>query len=77
MNIKKMFFSALIAVSAVAHGDVNIDFSRGKWDESQWIVVKSPRFDYCHGFTQRDGWIENICPDLSPKEIYTKHHSAV
>jgi hypothetical protein len=78
MNIRKTFFAALFPFLAVmAHGDVNVDFSRGKWDESQWIVVKSPRFDYCHGFTQRDGWIENICPDLSPKEIYTKHHSAV
>jgi hypothetical protein len=78
MNIRKTFFAALFPFLAVmAHGDVNVDFSRGKWDESHWIVVKSPRFDYCHGFTQRDGWIENICPDLKPKEIYEKYHSAV
>jgi hypothetical protein len=70
--------SALFAVSAVmAHGDVNVDFSRGKWDESSWIIVKSPRLDYCRGFTQRDGWIENVCPDLSPKEIFEKHNNAV
>jgi hypothetical protein len=78
MNTRKTFFAALFPFLAVmAHGDVNVDFSRGKWDESHWIVVKSPRFDYCHGFTQRDGWIENICPDLKPKEIYEKYHSAV
>ena len=78
MNMKKTFLFALFASSAaMTHCDVKVDFSRGRWDESEWIIVKSPRLDYCRGFTQRDGWIENICPDLSAKEIFEKHNNAV
>jgi len=51
------------------------DFARGRWNASAWQIVKSPRFDYCHGFTQRDGWIENETPDLSPEEVFLKHTS--
>ena len=76
--MKKTFLFALFASSAaMTHCDVKVDFSRGRWDESEWIIVKSPRLDYCRGFTQRDGWIENICPDLSAKEIFEKHNNAV
>ncbi|MBQ5796256.1 MAG: hypothetical protein IIW14_09730 [Kiritimatiellae bacterium] len=78
MNKKTNCIMLLCAFfSGIASAELNVDFSRGKWDESQWIVVKSPRLDYCRGFTQRDGWIENICPDLSAKEIFEKHNNAV
>jgi hypothetical protein len=78
MNKRNFFAVALIlcAVSPVA-ADVKVDFSRGKWDPAQWIIVKSPRFDYCHGFTQREGWIENVCPDVSAEEIFKKYNSSV
>lgn len=68
-------FALLSALSLSA--DLRVDFSRGKWDASEWIIVKSPRLDYCRGFTQRDGWIENICPDRSPEEIFKKYNNEV
>ena len=75
----RIVFGVVLVASCVMSvcADVQVDFSRGKWDSSQWIVVKSPRLDYCRGFTQRDGWIENICPDVSPEEIFKKHNNLV
>ena len=78
MKNRIVFGVALVASYVMpVCADVQVDFSRGKWDSSQWIVVKSPRLDYCRGFTQRDGWIENICPDVSPEEVFKKHNNLV
>lgn len=78
MKNRIVFGVALVASYVMpVCADVQVDFSRGKWDSSQWIVVKSPRLDYCRGFTQRDSWIENICPDVSPEEVFKKHNNLV
>lgn len=78
MNKKSFVVLALAFCASVSYSsDINVDFSRGKWDPAQWIVVKSPRLDYCRGFAQRDGWIENICPDVSAEEVFKKHNNAV
>ena len=75
MNKKTILLSAFAALAALtSSGDLRVDFSR---DPAQWIIVKSPRFDYCQGFTQRDGWIENVCPDVSAEEVFKKFNSAV
>ena len=29
-----------------------ISFARGSWDESEWMPVKSTRWEYVHGFRQ-------------------------
>ena len=78
MKTKIILISVLTAgLVAPVVGDVQVDFSRGRWDPAQWIIVKSPRLDYCRGFTQRDGWIENICPDVSAEEVFKKHNNLV
>ena len=41
----------------------DVCFARGKWEPADWIAVKSLRFDYCHGFVQKDDHIENPCPE--------------
>jgi len=57
---------------------VDVSFATGKWDPADWKVVKGPRWDYCHGFSQKDGWIENETPDgMAPEEIFRKCGSTV
>ena len=61
--------AALVAAEALG---TEVNFARGKWNADDWTLVKSPRWDYCHGFTQKDGWIENETPDVSAEEVYRK-----
>ena len=69
-------FVGFLSFSALAA--VQVDFSRGKWKADDWKIVKGPRWDYCHGFVQRDGWIENETPqDLSPEQVFKTCGSAV
>lgn len=57
---------------------VSVDFSRGKWDPSEWIVFKSLRFDYAHAFVQKDDHIENPCPEgVSDEDLYANHVTEV
>lgn len=60
---------------SVRGAPAKVDFSRGGWDAAEWLIVKSPRFDYCHGFVQKDAWIENETPDVSPEDVFRKHHA--
>lgn len=56
---------------------VEVSFARGAWRTNDWILVKSPRLNYMHGFVQKDDGIENECPPLSGEEIYRHHESEV
>ncbi len=53
--------------------DYFTSFAKGAWDQSQWTVVKSPRFDYCASVVQFDDHIENVTPDVSPEEVFKKY----
>jgi len=70
MTLPCAMMAAALSIGSAA---ANVDFSRGKWDTNDWMVVKGPRQGYCHGFTQRDDRIENETPELSPEEVFTKH----
>lgn len=60
------------------NAEVSVDFSRGKWDPSEWIVFKSLRFDYAHAFVQKDDHIENPCPEgVSDEDLYANHVTEV
>jgi len=49
-------------------------FSTGKWNPSEWILVKSPRWDHFGGWIQRDYFIENeIPPGSKPEELIGKY----
>ncbi len=57
--------------------EFSTSFARGKWDPSQWIVVKSPRFNYIGVMVQRDDHIENKTPEVSPEEVFKKYCAKV
>ena len=60
------------------NSDVSVDFSRGKWDPTEWIVFKSLRFDYAHSFVQKDDHIQNPCPEgVSDEDLYANHVTEV
>lgn len=57
---------------------VHVDFARWKWNPADWVAFKSLRFDYCHGFVQKDDHIENPCPEgVSDEALYAKHVTEV
>ncbi len=64
-------------LSAFAATTADMSFRLGAWSSNDWILVKSPRFSYMHGFVQRDACIENECPPVSGEEIFKKHCSEV
>lgn len=72
---KNIFFCSLpllLATEPVA-SEVNISFAKDKWDSSQWIGAKSPRFNYLGKMVQEDDHIVNATPPLSDEEIFKKH----
>jgi hypothetical protein len=53
-------------------------FAKGGWNPENWILVKSPRWDYFGGWKQKPDWIENEVPaGAKPKELLGKlsHHT--
>ena len=70
--------AGLTAMTALpAAGGVDISFAPGAWSSNDWILVKGPRWDYMHGFVQKEDHIENECPPISGEEIRRKHSRAV
>jgi hypothetical protein len=55
-------FVAVVSVALFARETRRVEFGRGKWDSSQWILVKSPRWSHFGGWVQKDGHIENEVP---------------
>jgi len=71
--MKRMVLVAAVLAGLMASAGVQVDFSRGKWNEADWKIVKGPRWTYCHGFVQKDSWIENETPpDMSPEDVFKK-----
>ncbi len=69
--------AALCLLPAFAATTADVSFKPGAWSTNDWILVKSPRFSYMHGFVQKEDCIENECPPISGEEIFTKHCSEV
>ena len=66
-----------ISRSLGAAANADISFTPGGWSSNDWILVKSPRLDYLHGFVQREDCIENECPPLSGEDIFRSHNNKV
>ena len=62
---------------ANAAAKTEISFKPGAWSSNDWVIVKSPRCTYVHGFVQKEDGIENECPDVSGEEIHKKHFNDV
>ena len=75
--MKKILLSILLVLALVPHVDaatkVSMLFEPGAWSTNDWILVKSPRFNYMHGFVQKEDGIENECPNISGEQIFKKH----
>ena len=54
-----------------------ISFARGGWDESEWMPVKSTRWEYVHGFKQCEDHIVNESGDWSDEDLYANHVTEV
>ena len=76
-GMKKLILLALLASAAFGASATEVSFARGAWRTNDWILVKGPRWDYMHGFVQRDDSIENECPPLPGEEIWRHHSSKV
>ena len=55
-------FVAIVSVALFARETRRVEFGRGKWDPSHWILVKSPRWSHFGKWVQKDGYIENEVP---------------
>lgn len=76
-NIAMILLAALPVFQVFGNVSVGVSFTPGAWSSNDWILVKSPRFKYLHGFVQKADGIENECPDISGELIYKKHCNAV
>jgi hypothetical protein len=82
MVMSRFLKMVLLAVSipvAVVGGvaDVEVSFTPGSWSMDDWLLVKSPRWEYKHGFVQKSDCIENECPNVSGEEVFKKYNSKV
>ena len=78
--LSKMLFAGAAAACLAQPCEAvtaDVKFVPGGWSSNDWILVKSPRFDYMHGFVQRADGIENECPPISGEEIFKKHCAKV
>ena len=79
-NMKMVLVGLLLAAYmplANAATEADISFKPGEWNSNDWVIVKSPRCTYVHGFVQKEDGIENECPDVSGEEIHKKHFNDV
>lgn len=74
--IKSILFLAACAELFSASA-LEVDFHPGAWATNDWILVKSPRWNYCHDFVQKEDGIENACPDLPGSILFAEHASDV
>ena len=54
-----MLFVAAMAMA----GEYACTFTEGGWNKEDWILMKSPRWDYIGGWVQKDGYIQNQVSD--------------
>lgn len=79
MNGKTKWIAAVALATCLMRADAatqaDISFAPGAWSTNDWILVKSPRFNYMHGFVQKSDGIENECPPL-PGDVILKKYGA-
>lgn len=69
--------SVLCLLLSLGAEDFSTTFEDGKWDRTQWLNVKSPRFDYLGEMVQHGDHITNKVPNLPDETIFKKHGSDV
>lgn len=81
-NIQISLVSALLCILFLAgcttstSKNVEVSFAKGQWSRNDWILVKSPRWDYIGKWLQEDDHILNACPpDATPNDMLEKRAS--
>ena len=72
-------YPSVLSVSLVKpmeNGNVDVSFARGKWNISDFVYVKSWRWNFMEKFKQVDDAIVNVLPGPSPEEVFRKMHSS-
>ena len=54
--------AALVACACMPAAAYECSFKNGGWDSSEWLLVKSPRWEHFGGWTQKDDCIQNQTP---------------
>ncbi|MDD4098915.1 MAG: hypothetical protein PHC30_09100 [Lentisphaeria bacterium] len=63
----------LLAWAPLLAEEVACRFGRDQWSAADWVLVKSPRWDYFGGWVQQDDHLMNEHPaDATPKEMLGK-----
>ncbi|OGV39587.1 MAG: hypothetical protein A2020_02665 [Lentisphaerae bacterium GWF2_45_14] len=75
MRIRKvLFITALVAfVSHLSAVDFKCSFGEGKWNAADWLIMKSPRWDYVGLWIQQADHIANKVPaDAGAEEMLSR-----
>lgn len=66
-------FCPMVAADAQGY---SANFGRGEWNQDDWVLVKSPRWDYIGSWVQKDGHIENLVPEgAAPDRLIPSPHA--
>jgi len=76
MRQKALFIICLWSAMVVFSSEFRCDFVSGKWSRSDWVLLKSPRWDYFGDWIQKIDHIENCVPAKATPEELLKKYSA-
>lgn len=77
MKVKFLFLFCCFFTLLLPAEDIAVSFAKGKWDRSQWLTVKSPRFSYVLEMLQNEDHIINPTPNEPDEVILKKYGSSV
>jgi len=76
MKIKNLLITLFVPfflIPGISFGDYKCLFSEGGWNPDDWLIVKSPRWDYAGSWIQEKDHIANKVPsDASREEMLEK-----
>ena len=69
--------SAFCLLLSLGAEDFFTTFENGKWDQTLWLNVKSPRLNYLGEMVQHWDYITNKAPNLPDETIFRKYNNDV
>ena len=67
---KKLICSGVVIMGCMTGAvDINCSFAAGKWNKDDFIMVKSPRWDYSNSWRQESDHIVQEVPDDVPDKV--------
>ena len=78
MILKKLFTFFIAATATILSAeDFSTSFADGKWDRSQWLNVKSPRWNFIGEMIQHSDHITNKAPNVPDQELLRKYEPQI